>query len=108
MSETVEGKRDSVGTFKSGMMMAYFIKHAWLHGTDEDKRLSHFLLTNMAKGVLITNTILCAVYLSRFRTYRNSSLAFMHIPATLFGIHNATIGTKNVFMAYMFDSCELR
>ena len=71
----------------------YFVKHAYLHGSDEDKKLSHFLIANVAKGALITNTILCAIYLSRFRTYRNSNLARMHVPATLFGMFNGISGT---------------
>ena len=88
-------------------MMAYFIKYATLHGSREDKQMSNFMLMNLAKGVCITNAILMAFYLSRFRTYRNSYLFYMHIPATILGIISGVKGTSVVFTSYMFDSCEL-
>ena len=47
------------------------------------------------------------VYLSRFRTYRNSYLAMMHLPATSFGVYNAIMGTHAVFFAYLFNKAEI-
>ena len=69
--------------------------------------MSHFLLKNLAKGVLITNAFLMVFYVSRFRTYRNSRLALMHIPATLFGLQNGIVGQQSLFTTYIFDSSEL-
>mmetsp|Transcript_31762 Transcript_31762/g.37299 ORF Transcript_31762/g.37299 Transcript_31762/m.37299 type:complete len:100 (-) Transcript_31762:149-448(-) len=88
-------------------MMAYFVKHSYTNGSEDDKKFSHFLLQNLGKGVLITNAMLVAFYLSRFRTYRNSNLARMHIPATLFGTYSAITGTQLLFFSYIFDSAEL-
>ena len=74
-------------------MMKCFVKYSFVNGSEEDKNFAHFLLKNWAKGVLITNTILLMLYLPRFRTYRNSYLGIMHIPATIFGTISAMIGS---------------
>ena len=84
-------------------MMQAFIKHSYRCGTEEDKKLSQFIVKNWIKGVAITNAFLLMFYLSRFRTYRNSYLGMMHVPATLFGLYNGVKGTSSVFYAYLFD-----
>ena len=86
--------------------MFHFLKHSHLCGTVSDKDFSAYLLKNIAKSLLITNSLLGAFYLSRFRNYRNSYLAIMHIPATLFGLMNALISTQFVFLTYIFDNAE--
>ena len=88
-------------------MMTYFIKYAMMRGTEEDKRFSSFLLAQLGKGVLVANTILVGLYVSRFRTYRNSNLMRMHVPATLLGSYSAIAGTMPLFYAYVFDRAEL-
>ena len=89
-------------------MMRCFVKYSYTNGSEEDKNFAHFLLKNWAKGVLITNTILLMLYLPRFRTYRNSNLGMMHIPATIIGSFNAVLGAQNVFYAYLFNKGEIR
>ena len=73
--------------------MTEFVKYSWLKGDEDDRKLSQFLLRNFCKGIAITNTILLFTFFARFRTYRNSNLALWHIPATLLGVYNATLGT---------------
>ena len=46
-------------------------------------------------------------YFSLFKTYRNSSLASMHIFATIFGLYNATSSLSPVFDAYIFNKTQL-
>ena len=96
-----------LSTTRTTKMMAHFIKHSYSHGSEEDRKLSHFLMKNLLKGVLITNSLLVMFYVSRFRTYRNSYLAMMHIPATLIGLYNAIMGTHAIFFAYLFNSAEV-
>ena len=56
----------------------------------------------MVKGVLITNSLLWLVYFARFKNYRNSYLALMHIPVSLMGLQFALGGTRPVFETYLF------
>ena len=100
---------DNATMLQTGYLMAHFIRYSFRshHSTDKDRKLSQFLVTNLAKGALITNTILLVVYAARHRTYRNSSLVWMHVPATLLGLLSGINGTAPVFYAYLFNTCEL-
>ena len=88
-------------------MMASFVRYSYKNGGEEERGFARFLVKNLAKGVLIANSILMMAYFSRFRTYRNSNLLSMHVPATLFGATCTVAGSKDLFFAFLFDRAEL-
>ena len=65
------------------------------------------MFTNIAKSIGILNFYLLMVYFARFKSYRNSYLAYMHLPVTLIAIHNGVKSVKPVFDSYLFSKHEL-
>ena len=94
---------------RSSYLMTYFVRYSFTspRASPEYKNISHFLLRNVAKGIAITNSFLVIFYLARFRTYRNSNLLRMHLPATFAGVYFAVLGTQAPFVTYLFDRGEL-
>ena len=70
----------------SQLRLALFFVRQSKQGTEEDRAMSRFILKNLAKSIAITNCYLLLAYFSMFKNYRNSNLAYLHVPATYFGI----------------------
>ena len=75
-----------------------FCKHA--RHCEADRPISNFIVRNMLKSVLISNSFLLMIYMSRFKNYRNSYLGLGHIFATAVGLHNGIKGVYPIFVAY--------
>ena len=48
--------------------------------------MSRFIVKNLGKSVFIMNCYLLLAYFSMFKSYRNSYLLYIHLPASYFGI----------------------
>jgi len=96
-----------VNNFVALKALISFVVHSRLHGDNHDKAIATFITNNFAKSVLISNSFLMVLALTRFLTYRNSYLLYYHAAATVFGIRNATIGVLPVWQSYAFDRYEL-
>jgi hypothetical protein len=65
--------------------------------------MSRFIVKNLAKSVVIMNCYLMLVYFSMFKSYRNSYLLYLHIPASYYGIKFGLQGINPVLDSYLFS-----
>jgi hypothetical protein len=72
-----------------------------------DLAMSNFMLTNLAKGVVIMNCFLGLFYFAKFKNYRNSFLLAFHFPATYFGIKSGLAGIMPTFDSYLYAHNEM-
>ena len=64
--------------------------------------MSRFIVKNLTKSILITNFYLLLIYFSMFKSYRNSLLLYMHLPATYYGVKFGLAGINPVLESYLF------
>ena len=80
----------------------YFIYHSYLHGSEEDKRFANFMVWNELKGVLIFNSFTFMLFLTRFKTYRNSHLLLANGFSSILGLVFAAEGLGPLLVAHNF------
>ena len=85
------------------LRFALFFARKSKDGTEDDRAMSRFIVKNLAKSVLITNFYLMLIYFSLFKSYRNSMLLYLHLPATYYGIKFGLVGISPVLESYLFS-----